>query len=123
RRLAERIPAGLWVFADQGIVSLANFVAPILVGRYAGQEQLGFFALGFSIYLFALGLARAMVWTAFTRRAPQLSAEQRPVCAGSATVHLGIFLAATVLLILAIAGGAASMGYRDYAILLAVIAP
>lgn len=119
----ERIPAGLWVFVDQGIVSLANFVAPILVGRYAGQEQLGFFALGFSIYLFALGLARAMVWTAFTRRAPQLSAEQRPICAGSATVHLGIFLVATVLLILAIAGGAAGMGYRDYAMLLAVVAP
>lgn len=117
------IPAGLWVFADQGIVSLANFAAPILVGRYAGQEELGFFALGFSVYLFAMGLARAMVWTAFTRRTHQLNPEQRPSCAGSATVHLALFLAASMLVILATAGVTAAMGYPRYAMLLAVVAP
>lgn len=123
RRVRDSSRSGLWVFIDQGVVSLANFVAPVLVGRYGGQEELGFFALGFSIYLFALGLARAMVWTAYTRRSPQLPEERRPAYAGSATVHLGVFAAAASLAVLAVAAGAWAIGAESYAALLLVVAP
>lgn len=104
-------------------MSLANFAAPILVGRYGGQEELGFFALGFSIYMFAIGMARATVWTAFTRRTQQLEPAERPACAGSATVHLGVFLAAALLTTLAVAAALAAIGYPQYATLLAIVAP
>lgn len=123
RRLVGDSPSGVWVFIDQGIVSLANFIAPVLVGRYAGQEELGFFALGFSLYFFALGLARAMVWTAYTRRSPQLPEADRPAYAGSATVHLALFATAACLAILAVAGGAWAIGATRYAGLLLVVAP
>ncbi|QDV73374.1 lipopolysaccharide biosynthesis protein [Botrimarina mediterranea] len=123
RRAIDMVPRGLWVFIDQAVVSLANFAAPIAVGRSAGQEELGYFVLGFSIYLFTLGLARAMVWTAFTRRTPQLDVADRPAYAGSATVHLLVFAAVSCGLTLLVATGAWALGYRLYAWLLTLVGP
>lgn len=117
------VPSGLWVFIDQGIVSLANFAAPVLVGNRSGQEELGYFMLGFSIYLFAIGLGRAMVWTAFTRRCPQLPVEERPAYAGSATVHVMAYIALAMSVVLAVAAIAAALGAASYAGLLVVAAP
>ncbi|TWT95841.1 MurJ-like flippase [Botrimarina colliarenosi] len=123
RRAIGSLPRGLWVFADQGVVSLSNFVAPIAVGRSAGQVELGYFVLGFSVYLFALGLARALVWTAYTRRSPHLPLEERPAYAGSATIHLLGFAAAVCVLTLLIATAAWAMGFTVMSWLLTVVGP
>ncbi len=113
----------MWAFIDQGIVSLANFVAPVLVGNGVGQVELGFFMLGFSIYMFAIGLGRAMVWTAFTRRWPQLPAEERPAYAGSATVHLAAYVVLVMAIVLTVAAIAGALGATRYAELLLIVAP
>jgi O-antigen/teichoic acid export membrane protein len=123
RRAIAGVPRGLWVFIDQAVVSLANFAAPIAVGRSAGQEELGYFVLGFSIYLFSLGLARAMVWTAYTRRNPQLDPADRPAYAGSATVHLTVFAALSCVLTLLVATGAWTLKLDLYAWLLTIVGP
>ncbi len=123
RRAVAGLPRGLWVFVDQAVVSLANFAAPIAVGRSAGQEELGYFVLGFSIYLFSLGMARAMVWTAYTRRNPQLAVADRPAYAGSATVHLLVFCAVSCGLTLLAATAAWALGYALYAWLLTLVGP
>lgn len=123
RRAVAGLPRGLWVFVDQAVVSLANFAAPIAVGRSAGQAELGYFVLGFSIYLFSLGLARAMVWTAYTRRNPQVDPADRPAYAGSATVHLLVFCAVSCGVTLLVASAAWALGYGLYAWLLTLVGP
>lgn len=123
RRRATGAPRGLWVFADQGVVSLANFAAPVIVARCGGQTELGYYTLGFSIYLFVLGLARAMVWTPYTRRAPTLDPGDRAAFAGSATIHLAVFCAAACLVLWGGALAARGAGYGVYAWLLTVLGP
>ncbi|MEQ8846249.1 hypothetical protein [Botrimarina sp.] len=123
KRSAAAAPKSSWAFADQAIVSLANFAAVVLVGRFGGQEQLGFFTLGVSLYLFALGLGRAVVWTTYTQRHAGLGPDQRRLAAGSATVHLIGFAAATCLAILACAGAASAAGLGAYAAALAGVGP
>lgn len=97
RRVSAALPPSFWVFADQGVVSIANFATSIFIGRCAGQEQLGFYILAYSLYLTALGLAKAIVWTPYTKNTHHLAAEDRPSYAGSATVHLIAFVVAFAL--------------------------
>lgn len=122
RRIAAA-PRSLLAFADQGIVSVANFAAVVLVGRFGGREELGFFTLGLSIYLFALGLGRALVWTTYTQRNAGLAPEQRRVGAGSATVHLLGFAAASAVVVALCALTAAAFGHPRYAVAFAAVAP
>lgn len=103
QRLVTSVPKGVWVFADQAIASLANFTTTVFVGRCAGQEQLGFYILAYSLYLTALGLAKAMVWTPYTKQANHLEDQNRSTFAGSSTVHLGFFVLLVIATILTIA--------------------
>ncbi|WP_146396907.1 lipopolysaccharide biosynthesis protein [Pseudobythopirellula maris] len=93
---------GVWVLADQAVVSLANFAAAVVVGRLAGQEQLGLYALGYSAYVVMMGLAKAMVWTPYTTRSPHLETDERRRFAASVTAHLGLIAAAAMAAILAL---------------------
>lgn len=119
-RFASR---GVWVFADQAIVSLANFAAPILVGRCGGQVELGRFALGFSVYLFALGMGRALIWTAYTSRLPHEQDARRAGLTGSATAHVAGFLLALTGSLMLVAAIAAASGAVWLAGLMLVLAP
>lgn len=88
RRYTSAVPHGVWGVADQGIVSLANFATPVLVGRFGGREELGLYTLGVSVYLFVYALARSLVWTPYTKNSPALTADAVPSYTGSVSVHL-----------------------------------
>ncbi len=118
------MPQGAWVFADQAIASVANFATTVFVGRFAGQEQLGYYVLAYSLYLTALGLAKAMVWTPYTKQANHLEEHDKSTFAGSSTCHLGlftIFFSAFILLVGAVLYLATS--YESLGKLFLVLAP
>ncbi len=118
------LPNSFWVFADQGIVSVANFATSIFIGRCAGQEQLGYYVLAYSLYLTALGLAKALVWTPYTKHIHHLSSEDRPSYAGSATLHLLAFVAVFSIGLVAVGLVARSVaGGETVGNLLLVLAP
>jgi len=51
--------------ADQAVVSGTNFLAALLVGRFAGLDELGYFSLGFTTLLFAAVFPQSLVSTPY----------------------------------------------------------
>jgi O-antigen/teichoic acid export membrane protein len=96
------IQRGAWVVTDQAVVSLASFLATVIVGRMCGRYELGVYGLAISIFWLAAGIPNALVWTPYTSRAARLPAGRRAVFAGSATVHalvIALAISAVVLLV------------------------
>jgi O-antigen/teichoic acid export membrane protein len=48
-------------FADQAVSSLSNFIAVLLVARYAGPAEFATFSLSFAIWFLALGVQRSLL--------------------------------------------------------------
>ncbi|TWT48714.1 lipopolysaccharide biosynthesis protein [Botrimarina hoheduenensis] len=123
QRRVKAVPRGLWGVADQGVVSLANFATPVLIGRYGGQEELGLYTLGLSVYLFVYAMARSLVWTPYTKHAPAIDANDLPSYTGSVSFHLAAYGAVSAAAILGAAGIALAAGQTQLAAVLAVVAP
>lgn len=123
RRWLAAIPRSAWFIADQGVVSLANFVAPVLVGRYAGQQELGYYTLGVSLYVVATAMARSLVWTTYTKELHHRTDREQAELTGSATVHLVAYAIVSAIAIGAIAAVSAWLGHPQLALFFAVLAP
>lgn len=122
RRLVDSVPRGVWGVIDQGVVSLANFATPVLVGRFAGQQQLGYYTLGLSVYLVGFALARSLLWTPYTKHAATTPADELPRYTGSVTAHLAAYATVTSVLIAVAGAVAALLGHPSVAMLLLVVA-
>ncbi len=121
-RLSASLPKGVWVFADQAVASVTNFLTTVFVGRLAGQEQLGFYFLAWSIFLVAFGLAKAMVWTPYTKQLHHYDDGRQAAYTGSVTVHIGFFCLAFTLLVL-VGGSITWLSSPQLGTLLMVLAP
>lgn len=97
---------GIWVVADQAVVSLASFLALVVVGRNCTPSDLGVYGLAVYTFWLAAGIPNALVWVPYTARVPRMSDERRRLFAGSATSHAAIvalLLAGATLVIGAVA--------------------
>lgn len=72
--------------ADQAVVSATNFATTILVGRFCGEE-LGLYALGFSLVLLGLCLQQSLVSAPYMVFSPRVADENRPTYAGAVLIH------------------------------------
>jgi O-antigen/teichoic acid export membrane protein len=50
-----------WSAADQGLVSVSNFLVALLVGRWLGPEEYGVFALCYALWVAAMAFSRSAV--------------------------------------------------------------
>lgn len=91
-----------WVVGDQAVVSLASFLAAVIVGRVCGSFELGVYTLAVSIFWLAAGIPNALVWTPYTSHAARLPAARRALFAGSATLHAALVALAVAGVILAL---------------------
>jgi len=73
--------------ADQGVVSAANFAATIIVGRSCSKEELGIYALGFTLVLLAQNTQQSLVTSAYMVFSPKMERAERHVYTGSMVVH------------------------------------
>jgi O-antigen/teichoic acid export membrane protein len=62
----------MWVVVDQGVSSLTNFAATVLVARSVDPREFGSFGAGFVVYLLVVGVARGLVAQPLTIRASAL---------------------------------------------------
>ncbi|WAC45856.1 hypothetical protein OU997_06765 [Pseudomonas sp. SL4(2022)] len=62
----EKLGGGVWVLLGQALQSLVNFATVMALGYWAGQEELGVFALGFSFCFLAISLGDTLVATPYT---------------------------------------------------------
>lgn len=60
-----------WAFADQAMISGANFVAGILLARHLGLRDYGYFIMLYAFLLFANGVQSSVVVAPMMSKAPQ----------------------------------------------------
>lgn len=100
------VGTGSVALLDQVIVSGASLVTTLLVGRMAGPEQLGVFALGMSLVLIVLAVQNALIMAPYTILTIRLPSHERPLYAGSVLAHAGLWALAIagLLLVAALTG-------------------
>lgn len=98
----------LLAICDQGVVSVANFVAAAIVGRRCAQDELGAYALGVLVVVLLTGIPRALVWTPYTTYLPRWSPGRQRRYSGSAMVHVAALglIGSAALLVASQVGGA-----------------
>lgn len=73
---------------DQGIVSATNFLTAVLVGRLAGQDELGLYYLGFQgILIFVQNTQMSLVSAAYIVYGPRFEGEAFREYTGSTLLH------------------------------------
>jgi len=78
---------GITSLVDQAIVSGANFFAGVAVGRSCSKEELGLYALGFSVVVFLLNLQNTLIALPYTVHSPRLSGEDLKSFTSSSLLH------------------------------------
>lgn len=77
------IRQGSLVLVNQGFISIAMFVAGVLVARSCGKEEYGLYILAMSLLLILQGFHRALVNMPFTVQIPRITGEDRKSYQGS----------------------------------------
>src|SRR5688572_16670268 len=62
---------------DQAIVSGANFLAAVILGRRSGFAELGLYVLGFAVLVFVVNIHAALIVAPFTYYANHCGGERR----------------------------------------------
>lgn len=83
---------GFWAICDQAAVSLASFVATVIVGRICSPEELGVFTLAVGGFWLIVGFPNALVWIPYTSRAPRMKEKRQARYSGSVLIHLGVMM-------------------------------
>jgi O-antigen/teichoic acid export membrane protein len=69
---------------DQGLVSAARFVTNVIIGRACGKDELGLYALGFSVLLLVVCAQESLITTPYTVLGGRLQGRCRAVQAAAA---------------------------------------
>ncbi|REJ67846.1 MAG: lipopolysaccharide biosynthesis protein [Planctomycetota bacterium] len=103
RRLVSRTGVkGALSLVDQALVSAANFLASIFVGRFGGPAELGLYFQGFTVIAVLLTAQIALIAVPYTIYSPRKQGGKDKTFAGSALAHqLMLSLAVVALLLLA----------------------
>ncbi len=90
---------GATTLVDQGIVSLTNFLAGVIVGRYCSRGELGLYSLAFSLLLLVVSFQSALVSVPYTVYCVRVPEEDRAAYSGSTLVHqLSLMVLSVVVL-------------------------
>jgi O-antigen/teichoic acid export membrane protein len=100
---------GLITVADQGIVSITNFLTGVILGRACAKEEFGLYMLGFSIVFFMMNLQTSLISTPYMIYSPRLKGNAQALYTGSTLIHQ-FALSALTILCLAVGGVVLSLG-------------
>lgn len=97
----------LFALTDQALVSGASFLTTVLVGRFAGKEQLGLYSLGFTYLVLVLAFQDSLITGPFLVLANRRASSERSTYAGHVLLHHGMlsFLSLIVFALLALLAG------------------
>jgi O-antigen/teichoic acid export membrane protein len=88
--------------ADQAVVSGTNFLTTVLVGRWCGAQELGVYALGFSLQVFLICVQDSLIngpYTIYRTRSPRGTPAED---LGSTLAHQALLSAVAVLALAAV---------------------
>ncbi len=89
---------GLAALVDQSVFSLGNFASTVIVGKFAGDTELGIYALAMATVYLATAFQRALVAAPYTVQVQRLTGERRSERRGSALVQ--VLIVTTILCLL-----------------------
>lgn len=87
---------GSLAVADQIVVSGTNFLTTVLVGRVCGADELGLFAIGFSVIVIVATAMRSLLVTPFSVFVHRVDAQRQRQMRGATLVLALMFLAGIV---------------------------
>lgn len=92
-----------WIttLADQGVVSITNFLTGVIIGRVCTKDEYGLFMLCFSLVILAEVVQHCLITSAYIVYSPRLAGSSHSTYAGSTFVHQLAFstLAVSLLVI------------------------
>src|SRR5882724_4534908 len=94
---------------DQAVVSAANFLTMILIGRFAQSSELGLYSMGFSLLVTCLCILESLISTPYTihqHRSSGTAAER----AGASLAQAGLLSALVAIALAATAWGLSTRG-------------
>lgn len=94
---------GILGLIDQAAVSGASFLTTVAIGRFCGAQELGIYALGFSLVVLVTGAQTSLIsipYTIFMKRLPE---SERSWYAGSVLVHYALLAALAMLALVGLA--------------------
>lgn len=93
---------------DQAVVSAGRFALTVLIGRLAGADELGLYAMGFAVVVIGMVVQESLLLTPYTVLGNQVSAFRRRRALGSMLVVWGVLVGVAVAG-LGVVGGAWGM--------------
>ncbi|MBX9787397.1 MAG: hypothetical protein K2Y37_00650 [Pirellulales bacterium] len=108
---------------DQAVVSGTSFLACVCVGRWAGNNELGWYALAFSVVVLLTCALESLVMTPYLVLAGRTPGVERARYAGSILLQFVALAALAMVLLAVVAIGVAGYGPRQFAIVLALLVP
>jgi O-antigen/teichoic acid export membrane protein len=101
---------GLAILIDQVVASGTNFVTTVVLGRACLPEELGMYALGFSLVVMLMGIPRSLIWQPYTTFTPGMSDDECRRYTGSTLVHQAVLCVGMGVMISAAGAGMVSRG-------------
>lgn len=98
---------------DQGVVSLKNFLASIIIARACTREQFGLYVLGLTIVALLVDLQASLISTPYTVYGPRLDGHDHARYTGSTFIHQMVLALIAVVALLAASGVMAFTRARD----------
>jgi O-antigen/teichoic acid export membrane protein len=111
RRLAARHET--LALVDQGVVSLKNFLASIIIARACTREQFGLYVLGLTIVALLIDLQASLISTPYTVYGPRLGRADHARYTGSTFIHQLALALIAIVALLAASGVLALTRARD----------
>ncbi len=87
---------GMYSLADQAVASATNFATGVILARACSKEELGLYALGFSLILLMTDFQTSLITTPYMVYAPRLSGRAHALYTGSTLLHQLAFCLATM---------------------------
>lgn len=113
--------SGVLALLDQAVVSGTNFLTIVLVGRTCGQEQLGFYSLGFTVLVLVAAAQESLITAPYTVFRERVGGRDRAEYAGSVLAQqVGLAVLAAVGLAAAAALAGSRLGPVGWAVAVAV---
>jgi O-antigen/teichoic acid export membrane protein len=114
----------LAALADRGFIGVATFAATVLLGRWAGPEELGLFALFTPAVFVAIALEESLITAPYTFfAARQAERDERQDYLGSVLVHTGVLSAVMAVLFAVTSLVTYLAGWSGFVAAAAILAP
>ena len=99
RRAGASVRQGMTTIADQGVVSMTNFLTGVIVARSCSRAELGLYSLGFGVVLLLTSAQTYLISVPYNVYCMRVPEGERGAYTGSTLAHQMVVMAASIALL------------------------